>query len=91
MPGGRVVITGMGLVTPLGHEIESAWSSLLAGENGIRPVEGFEAGTFPTNFAGEVKGYDPADFVDMTHHGDADQQQPDQGEEVIDAEAISDR
>lgn len=71
MPSGRVVITGMGLVTPLGHEIESVWSKLLAGENGIRPIERFEAATFPTNFAGEVRGYDPAEFVDMTSHSDA--------------------
>jgi 3-oxoacyl-[acyl-carrier-protein] synthase II len=71
MPRGRVVITGMGLVTPLGCEVESVWSSLLAGENGIKPVERFEAGTFPTNFAGEVRGYDPGAFVDMTNHEDA--------------------
>lgn len=67
----RVVVTGMGWVTPLGHTIEGVWQKLLAGESGIAPITGFDATTFPTTFGGEVKGYDlaldvaePAAFAD---------------------------
>jgi len=54
----RVVITGMGWVTPLGHDIETVWRRLLAGESGIAPTTLFDARTFPTTFAAEVKEYD---------------------------------
>lgn len=54
----RVVITGMGWVTPLGLDIESVWKRLLAGESGIAPTTIFDARTFPTSFSAEVKGYD---------------------------------
>lgn len=54
----RVVITGMGWVTPLGHDLETVWQALLAGESGIAPTTHFDASTFPTTFAAEVKGYD---------------------------------
>jgi len=59
----RVVITGMGWVTPLGHDLESVWKRLLAGESGIAPIDRFDARTFPTTFAGQVRGYDLARFV----------------------------
>ncbi len=54
----RVVITGLGWVTPLGQEIETVWKRLLAGESGIAPTTLFDARTFPTTFAAEVKDYD---------------------------------
>ncbi len=54
----RVVITGIGWVTPLGHDIEGVWSRLLAGESGIGPIRHFDASTFPTTFAAQVKDYD---------------------------------
>jgi 3-oxoacyl-[acyl-carrier-protein] synthase II len=54
----RVVITGMGWVTPLGTELDSAWSRILAGETAIGPVTRFDASTFATNFAAEVKGFE---------------------------------
>ncbi|HVS72625.1 MAG TPA: beta-ketoacyl-[acyl-carrier-protein] synthase family protein [Phycisphaerae bacterium] len=54
----RVVITGMGWVTPLGHDIESVWRRLQAGDSGIAPTTLFDARTFPTTFSAEVKGYD---------------------------------
>ena len=56
----RVVVTGMGWVTPLGHSIEGVWKRLLAGESGIAPITGFDATTFPTTFGGEVKKYELA-------------------------------
>lgn len=59
----RVVITGMGWVTPLGCDVESVWRRILAGESGIGPVTRFDATTFKTNFAAEVKGFDLADFM----------------------------
>ena len=54
----RVVITGLGWITPLGHDIESVWRRLLSGQSGIDPIRHFDASTFPTTFAGQVKEYD---------------------------------
>ena len=54
----RVVITGMGWVTPLGHSLEEVWRRLLAGESGVASTTIFEAGTFPTSFSAEVRDFD---------------------------------
>ncbi len=54
----RVVITGIGWVTPLGHDIETVWGQLLAGASGIAPTTRFDASTFPTQFSAQVKNYD---------------------------------
>jgi 3-oxoacyl-[acyl-carrier-protein] synthase II len=59
----RVVITGMGWVTPMGHEIESVWRRLLAGESGISRTTIFKAATFPTNISAEVKDYRLGDYI----------------------------
>ena len=59
----RVVITGMGWITPLGLDIEGVWKRLLAGESGIAPTTIFDARTFPTQFAAEVKGFDLKRFL----------------------------
>jgi len=56
----RVVVTGMGLVTPLGHELEVFWSHLLAGQCGIGPITAFDVTAFDTKIAGEVRSFDPA-------------------------------
>lgn len=59
----RVVITGMGWVTPLGNDLESVWRRLLAGESGVAPVTRYDATTFKTNFAAEVKGFRLEDSI----------------------------
>ncbi|HXG20114.1 MAG TPA: beta-ketoacyl-ACP synthase II [Methylomirabilota bacterium] len=60
----RVVITGVGLVTPLGTGVEKNWQALLKGRSGIGPVTRFEAADFPTRIAGEVKDFHPEDFIE---------------------------
>ncbi len=59
----RVVITGMGSVNPLGHDVESMWQALLAGQSGASPIELFDAHAYPTKFAAQVKGYKLADHI----------------------------
>src|SRR5258705_7359957 len=59
----RVVITGMGWVTPMGHSIEQVWPRLLAGESGISRTSIFDASTFPTSISAEVKDFRLADHL----------------------------
>jgi 3-oxoacyl-[acyl-carrier-protein] synthase II len=59
----RVVITGLGIVSPVGNDVATAWRNILAGNSGIGPVTHFDASTFPTRIAGEVRDFDPAKFV----------------------------
>ncbi|HEY1921228.1 MAG TPA: beta-ketoacyl-[acyl-carrier-protein] synthase family protein [Tepidisphaeraceae bacterium] len=66
----RVVITGMGWITPMGHSIESVWKRLLAGESGISKTTIFDAGAFPTSISAEVKDFRLSDFIaDIGPHG----------------------
>lgn len=60
----RVVITGLGAITPIGNTLEAYWQALLAGTSGAATIEQFDATKFRTNFACEVKGFDPEQFFD---------------------------
>ncbi|HEX7084426.1 MAG TPA: beta-ketoacyl-ACP synthase II [Gaiellaceae bacterium] len=60
----RIVVTGLGLVSPLGLDVESSWEALVAGRSGAAPITLFDAAGFPTRFACEVKEFDPAGVVD---------------------------
>jgi len=57
-PGQRVAITGLGMVTPIGHDAPSTWAALLAGQSGIDQIASFDASAFPTTIAAEVKAFD---------------------------------
>src|SRR3982751_6788843 len=59
----RVVVTGLGIISPVGNDVPSAWQNILAGKSGIGPITNFDASTFPTRIAGEVRDFDPAQFV----------------------------
>ena len=54
----RVVITGLGLICPVGNTVEEGWSNIIAGRSGIASITKFDASTFPVRIAGEVKGFD---------------------------------
>ncbi len=60
----RVVVTGLGAVTPLGNDVETTWTNALAGVSGAGPITHFDASKFKTQFACEVKGFDPLSFMD---------------------------
>src|SRR3982751_135447 len=60
----RVVVTGMGMVTPMGRDLESTWSALQEGQSGVGPITLFDAETFPTRIAAEAKQFDLADYID---------------------------
>lgn len=60
----RIVVTGAGWVTPMGHDLESVWTRLLAGETDVATIDRFDASTFPTTFASQVRNYDWTGFVD---------------------------
>jgi 3-oxoacyl-[acyl-carrier-protein] synthase II len=59
----RVVVTGVGLVSAVGVGTDATWNALLAGQSGIGPITHFDASNFAVKFAGEVKGFDPLQFI----------------------------
>jgi 3-oxoacyl-[acyl-carrier-protein] synthase II len=58
----RVVITGLGAITPVGNDVETFWSNLKNGVSGIRPITAFDTSAFDTRIGGEVRDFDPKDF-----------------------------
>jgi 3-oxoacyl-[acyl-carrier-protein] synthase II len=60
----RVAVTGVGLVSPLGVGTAENWRALMEGRSGIGPITRFDASEYPTRIAGEVKGFDPLDYMD---------------------------
>ncbi|MFK8032475.1 MAG: beta-ketoacyl-ACP synthase II [Gammaproteobacteria bacterium] len=60
----RVVITGMGTVSPVGNTIAEAWDNVVQGRSGIGPITRFDVSAFPTRIGGEVRDFEPSDFID---------------------------
>src|SRR5690349_6895267 len=60
----RVVITGTGLLTPVGLDVQESWASLLGGRSGAAPITQFDTTDFKVTFAAEVKGFDPDQYID---------------------------
>lgn len=65
-PGGgrRVVVTGLGVITPLGSDLDSFWSALVEGRSGVRRITQFDASTLPCQIAGEIPDFDPEVYMD---------------------------
>lgn len=59
----RVVVTGLGVVCPVGNTVDEAWQNVVSGRSGISPIERFDASTFACRFAGEVKGFDVSAYL----------------------------
>src|SRR5256714_213803 len=69
----RVVVTGMGAITPVGNDVATTWQSLIAGKSGTAPITKFDASKFPVRFAAEVKGFNPLDYMERKEAKRADQ------------------
>ena len=59
----RVVVTGLGIISPVGNTVKEAWANILAGRSGITRITRFDASQFPSQIAGEVKDFDPANYI----------------------------
>ena len=62
----RVVITGMGVVTPVGNDLDTTWAALLAGKSGAGPVTQFDASRHSTNISCEIKDFDPRHYFEQS-------------------------
>ena len=62
-PDQRVVVTGMGALTPLGNSIDEYWNGLVEGRSGIEYIESFDASEFPCVVAGEVRNFDASEYM----------------------------
>ena len=60
----RIVVTGLGAVTPLGNDVETTWNALINGVSGAGPITLFDASLFKTQFACEVKNFDPTQYIE---------------------------
>jgi len=59
----RVVVTGLGVISPVGNDVPTAWTNVLEGRSGIGPIEDFDASVFSTNFAGCIRDFDASEFM----------------------------
>ena len=59
----RVVVTGLGMVSPVGNDVATCWANITAGKSGIGEITHFDASTFPTRISGEVRDFDPAEYI----------------------------
>jgi 3-oxoacyl-[acyl-carrier-protein] synthase II len=64
-PARRAVVTGLGAITPIGNDAETFWASLLAGTSGVAPISAYDASAEEVRIAAEVKGFDPATWIDF--------------------------
>lgn len=64
MNGRRTVVTGLGLVTPVGNDVSSSWDAIRSGRSGINPIDHFDVGAFSTRFGGSIKGFDCARYME---------------------------
>lgn len=62
----RVVVTGLGAVTPVGNSVSETWNSLVSGKNGIAPITLFDTSDFKAKLGAEVKNFDPLDYMDKS-------------------------
>ena len=62
--GTRVVVTGMGAITPIGNSVQEFWDSAVAGKSGLDILQAFDHSAYPVHIAGEVKGFDPEEYMD---------------------------
>lgn len=94
----RVVVTGLGIVSPVGNSVQAAWDNILAGNSGIGPITNFDAADFPVRFAGEIRDFDASEYIsgkearrmgDFIHYGIAAASQAikDSGIEITGANA----
>ena len=60
----RVVVTGLGIISPVGNEVDTFWQALLSGKSGIGPLTTFDASAFDSRIAGEVKGFDSLQYIE---------------------------
>ena len=63
MIGRRVVVTGMGMVSPVGHTVAETWENILAGKSGAAPIETFDVSAYNTRFSASVRNFDISDYL----------------------------
>ena len=64
MIGRRVVLTGLGIVSPLGLNVSDTWEAILNGRSGAKPITNFDVSNYSTKFSASVAGFDPANYFD---------------------------
>ncbi len=59
----RIVVTGLGMLTPVGNSVEESWKNIIAGKSGIAPITTFDTSNFPVKISGSVKDFDPTEYI----------------------------